>query len=420
MRKIERRILISAYACNPEGSLQLHPGEDLTGWNIVSQLGRNNSLWVITHRYNQRGIECAPVTASPPKARFVFIELSPLLNWLYHIEFAKRIYYYLWQIKAWRVARSLHKEIGFDIAHHVTFGNYWIGSFIGAFLRVPFVWGPVGGGQRTPSGLMNDYSFYGRLAERFRGLAQWIGIHVLISRRLCLRRSKAVLVCNYETRNNIPKKYSSKVHMFPVNGISFEDLSPQKEIMNIDDQFRIITSGRFVRLKGFKLAIRAFSLFAKEVPNASFEIIGSGPDEGSLRALAQSLGIGDRVHFPGWLPRAEVLRRMRLSDVFFFPSYRDGGGAVVAEAMASGLPVVVLNSGGPGFYVEDKWGIKIKPTDPEKTVRAMVSPLSELFSDTPKRLRMGAAARARAEEFFLWDKIGDKIIALYDEILNKT
>ena len=93
---------------------------------------------------------------------------------VYKIEFGQRIYYYLWQIKAWRVARRLHKEMGFDIAHHVTFGNDWIASYIGAFLPVPFICGPVGG-QRTPRQLWSEYTAYGRFAEAARNIAQWFG-----------------------------------------------------------------------------------------------------------------------------------------------------------------------------------------------------------------------------------------------------
>ena len=413
------KVLVSSYACNPEGNRNLHPGEDLTGWKLVQQLSRYCELWVIAHKYNQKVIEAAPASATRANIHFIFLALPSWISWIYKIEFAQRIYYYLWQISAWRLAKELNKRIPFDIAHHVTFGNYWIGSFIGAFLPVPFVWGPVGGGQRTPQELLKEYSLYGKFAEWFRGFAQWVGINLLLSRRLCLRRSKAVLVCNYETRNKIPDKYSSKVHMLPVNGISSEDLLVSGEPRRSSDKFKIVSSGRFVRLKGFALAIRAFSIMVEKAPNAIFEIIGSGPEEGRLKALAKSLDIEDRVQFVGWLPRDDVLRNMRFSDLFLFPSFRDGGGAVVVEAMASGLPVVVLDSGGPGFYIEDQWGIKVQPSDPEETVRAMANALYELYNDTPRRIQMGLAARARAEAYFLWDRIGEEIIALYNEILAK-
>lgn len=412
------KILISAYACNPEGSLHLHPGEDLTGWKLVEQIRRFGDIWLLTHSYNRRGIEAKLGRKNTVGFRIVYIELPTWLSWLYRIEFAQRIYYYLWQIKAWIVARALHREVHFDLAHHVTFGNYWIGSFIGAFLPIPFIWGPVGGGQRTPRLLLKEYSLYGVLAERFRDFAQWLGLHLLYSRRRCLSRAKAVLVCNYETRDNIPERFRARVMMFPVNGISREDLSPAAAKTDRRGGFRILTAGRLVRLKGFALAIRAFAQVAGEMPDGEFEVIGDGPEEAALKSLARKLGIADRVHFSGWKPRTDVLSRMRESDVFLFPSFRDGGGAVVVESMASGLPVVVLDSGGPGFHVEPAWGAKIRPGAPEQTAARFAFALADLYQDRGLRAKKASSARRRAEDFYLWNKLGDRIKTIYDEALK--
>ena len=51
------RVLISAYACNPAGRPDLHPGEDLVGWNLVQELRKEHDLWVITHDYNRPEIK---------------------------------------------------------------------------------------------------------------------------------------------------------------------------------------------------------------------------------------------------------------------------------------------------------------------------------------------------------------------------
>ena len=86
------KVLVSAYACNPSGSLQLHPGEDLTGWRLVEQLARFHDLWVVTHRYNEPGISEARARTSLPNVPFIFVELSKTLKWLYGIEFGQRGY----------------------------------------------------------------------------------------------------------------------------------------------------------------------------------------------------------------------------------------------------------------------------------------------------------------------------------------
>lgn len=407
------KALVSAYACNPLGSQALHPGEDLTGWRIVDQVARFHDVWVLTHAYNRPGVEQA-LRESPPAGslHFEFLDLPRPLGLLYKAAFGERIYYYLWQIRAWRRARKLHQEVGFDIAHHATFGNDWIPSYIGAFLPVPFVHGPVGGGQRTPRALMREYTFAGRLAERGRNVAQWFGRRDPVRRR-CLRRAKAILVCNKETRAKVPKAHARKAVLFPVNGICSEDLGPEAAADRAGRPLRVFTAGRFHRLKGFSLAVRGFAAFAGDHHGAELVIVGAGPEEDSLRRLVRNLGIESSVHIKPWLPRAELLREMRSSDVFLFPSFRDGGGAVVVEAMASSLPVVALDSGGPGLHVEPEWGFKIEPRGPAFVASEIARALSALAGNPGLARAMGRAGRRRAEEFYLWDRHGERLRDIY-------
>jgi len=104
---------------------------------------------------------------------------------------------------------------------------------------------------------------------------------------------------------------------------------------------------------------------------------------------------------------------MRASDVFLFPSFRDGGGAVVVEAMASSLPVVAIDSGGPGVHVEPAWGFRIEPRGGSYVASEIARALAAL-ADSPGSIReMGRAGRRRAEEFYLWDKHGERLRDIY-------
>jgi glycosyltransferase involved in cell wall biosynthesis len=411
-RMTRKKVLVSAYACNPSGSLHLHPGEDLTGWRFVGQISCFHDVWVITHEYNRAGIRAAGAGGEGGRMRFHFLKLPRPLGALYRVEFGQRIYYYLWQIKAWRTARRLHREIGFDLAHHVTFGNDWIASYIGAFLPVPFILGPVGGGQRTPRGLLGEYTAGGRLSERGRNAAQWFGRHDPV-RRLCLRKAKAILVCNKETRDRIPKSLRGKTVFFPVNGVSRQDVDSGPPADPGPRPFRVFMAGRFHRLKGFALAVRGFHLFARSFPDSEFVIVGNGPEEAALCRLVAKLGLESKVRFVGWLPRVSLLGEMRLSDVFLFPSFRDGGAAVVVEAMAAAKPVIGLDSGGPGLHIEPGWGFKIEPRDPVHVVGEIARALEALRRDPTLGVAMGKAARRRVEEYYLWERHGDRLRKIY-------
>jgi len=413
-----KKVLVSAYACNPSGSLELHPGEDLTGWRFVEQISRFCDVWVVTHEYNREGIRASSEALERRGVRFHFVKLPAFLGGLYKVQFGQRIYYYLWQIAAWRAARRLHRKVGFDLAHHVTFGNDWIPSYIGAFLPVPFVHGPVGGGQRTPRPLLREYTLGGRLSERGRTIAQWVGRRDPV-RRLALKKAKAILVCNRETRVRIPRACRGKVVDFPVNGIAREDLAPADLEKGRDGKFRVFMAGRFHRLKGFGLAVRAFASFARDCPGAEMTIVGSGPEETRLQKFIDEAGIRSRVTIKPWMRRAELLAAMGASDVFLFPSFRDGGGAVVVEAMASSTPVICLDSGGPGFHVQPGWGFKISPAPPDAVAEGLVRALKVIAKDRELLRALGRAARERAEDYYLWDRHGERLLQIYRRALNE-
>lgn len=415
------RVLISAYAFNPSSSRKLHPGEDLFGWKMVEQISRHHRIWVLTESYNQESVlEALEQRASRNinHINIIFIQLPfNLRKIFYKVEFAQRIYYYLWQFLAWLKARELHRKYQFDLAHHLTFGNYWIPSFIGAFLPVRFIWGPVGGGQQTPKPLLREFSFWGRLAEKFRRGAQWLSRQQFIWHR-CLRKACLILVCNQETKEKIPRKFQSKVRLFPVNGIDRRDIRRGRLGRCRQKDFLVMMAGRLHRLKGFSLGLRAFSHFIQFHPEARLLIVGTGPEEKGLIRLAEELGVRDRVVFFPWLPREKLLAEMKKIDVFLFPSFRDGGGAVVIEAMACGKPVVCLDAGGPGVHVKEEWGIKIPPASPKIIIQQIVAALERLYRDPQLCLEMGEAARKRVNEVYTWEKLGLKMAEFYQECVR--
>ncbi len=91
---------------------------------------------------------------------------------------------------------------------------------------------------------------------------------------------------------------------------------------------------------------------------------------------------------------------------------------VVLEAMASGLPVVCLDYGGPGEMVTEECGIKVKPVTPEQTIEDLADALLKLANDPALRRRMGEAGRKRVEEVYSWEKKGEFIKKMYEKVLG--
>ena len=420
------KILISAFACHPstssgfEGEEKvLGAGESILGWNLVKQISRRHDVWVITQRRNRKGIERAVRQGEMRGVRFHYADFPIWHRSLWYHQVSLHFYYYCWQIRAYLLARELHRRLRFDGAHHITFANYWMPSFIGAFLPVPFIWGPMGGGQRTPKGFMREYPLSGKLEDLERGVSQWIGRKLLWSRRRCMRRARAILVCNQDTKVEFPLRYQDKIRFFPVTGIGIEDVAPASALHASSGGIQVFTTGRLVFWKNFAESIKAFALFSRAFPDSRFTIVGEGPEGHRLRDLVASLGIQDKVHFVPWLPQKELWAKMRASDVFLYPSLREGGGAVVIEAMASGLPVICLDSAGPGFHIQRDWGIKIAPKSPEFAIAGMADALETLARDPDLRLRLSRASRQRAEEFYVWDRLGERLDGIYAKALDE-
>jgi glycosyltransferase involved in cell wall biosynthesis len=414
------RILVSAFAChpNPGGNIALFPGEAIGGWNLIRHINRRHQVWIITHLQNRTGIESYLLKRPARHLHFCYLALPRWLNVLNKIEFGIRIYYYFWQLRAYFLSRRLHRKHFFEIAHHLTFNNDWMPSFIGALLPVPFIWGPIGGGQSTPKDFRAIYSRGGRLAETFRDLAQWVGRNLLLSRRRCVKKARIILVCNKETRARIPVSERYKALYFPVNGIDRKDLGASPPRLS-SPSFRVLMAGRLIRLKAFDLGLEAFHVFIQKHPQARLEVVGKGPEEGQLRLISHVLDLDKSTRFIPWLSRKALLNRMRRSSVFLFPSLRDGGGAVVVEAMAQGVPVICLNSGGPGFHIQPAWGIKIEPRNPRTAIEDMAQALERLYAKRALRRRLGAAAQNKVKEYYLWSKLAIRLEEIYISAASK-
>jgi glycosyltransferase involved in cell wall biosynthesis len=166
------------------------------------------------------------------------------------------------------------------------------------------------------------------------------------------------------------------------------------------------------------LALPAFARLLDDAPDSRFTIVGSGPYESELRALAARLGIDSRVDWVPWLPRNEVLLVYARNDVFLFPSLHDSSGNAVLEAMANGLPVVCLGIGGPAAIVDSLSGIRVTASEPVQAIEHLGDALSLLAGNASLRWFLSRGAYARANRHFAWPAQIERMTALYYALLQ--
>ena len=146
--------------------------------------------------------------------------------------------------------------------------------------------------------------------------------------------------------------------------------------------------GRLVALKHHRLLLALLPALAQAHPDLRVVLVGDGPEEASLRALAASLGIAERVLFAG--ARDDVAGLLRGFDVFALPSRTGGLSIALLEACAAGVAVVASAVGGNPEIVRDGVTGRLFPDDDGEALRSV---LLALLADAGERRRLGAAAR---------------------------
>jgi len=166
--------------------------------------------------------------------------------------------------------------------------------------------------------------------------------------------------------------------------------------------------------KNLPLLLEVWAKVAPRHPEARLLIAGGGPLLGSLKALAEAKGLRGSVRFSGYVPEAEKADHFSLGDVFVFPSAMEGFGLAVAEAMASGLPVVASDRGSiPELLTDGEGGFLCAPARPE----LFVDRLHRLLGDAPLRAKLGAANAERVDRQFRWDGCVAATRRVYEDAL---
>ena len=166
--------------------------------------------------------------------------------------------------------------------------------------------------------------------------------------------------------------------------------------------------------KNLPLLLETWAAVTARHPDARLLIAGGGPLLGSLRALAESKRLHGSVRFTGYVPEAEKADHFNLADVFVFPSAMEGFGLAVAEAMASGLPVVASDRGAiPELLTDGEGGFLCDPARPE----LLADRLQRLLADAPLRAKLGAANAERIERHFRWERCVAATRRVYEDAI---
>jgi glycosyltransferase involved in cell wall biosynthesis len=369
-------------------------------------LAHADEVWVLTRANNKEVIEANPLSHASG-LHFLYYDLPRWSQTLKKHAWFLSIYFTLWQWGAYRLAARHHGR-PFDAVYHVTFASMQFGSFMGR-LKIPFIVGPIAGGERAPLRLRRGMPLAGKTEELLRDL------RILCQRlnplsRPSLSAAERIYVATSESLRLIPPKWRAKtsICLAIAAQVNAEHIAHQY----IQETPRFVYAGNLRYMKGVHFAIRAMAKVILAFPNATLTLFGDGPAEEWLRKVAQQWGVSHAVIFAGRVPRQLLIHSFPGYTALVFPSLHDSGGMAVLEAFSAGLPAVCLDLGGPGVIVNESCGYLIPSqfADEMQIVSHIADAMISMGYNSPaaqEHLSLGAIARAKE---LSWTNLTSRVV----------
>jgi len=236
--------------------------------------------------------------------------------------------------------------------------------------------------------------------------------------RTCLRLSNRVVSVSQTMRNWLAEhfnQYSDKLVLIE-NGVdqAFLAVGAQRNYDNPVRAIHLITVCSLIPRKGVDQIVRALARLGGVQP--TLNVVGTGPEEQSLREMANSLGLAGRVTFRGRVAPGEVPALLAEADVFVLASHSEGRPNVVLEAMATGLPVIASDIAGVSEVVEHgRTGLLFDDGEMVQLARC----IETLSADQALQRRLGEEGRNRIlSKGLTWPNCARKYVEVYRELLG--
>ena len=404
------KVLLSAYACEPDKGSE--PG---MGWHWALEIARlGHEVHILTRANNVAAIERGLEELGGMRMQIHGYDLPRWARWWKKGPRGMYLYYLLWQWYAYRRARKLHAALRFDLVHHITFAVYRHPSFMGG-LRIPFIFGPIGGGECSPPALLRSAPLRARIFEFLRSVGNRIAaIDPLV--QSTFHRAALILCKTPETLAAVPLQSREKCIL--AQDVAADPVWLVQSPSAGSETARFLFVGRLLHWKGIHLILRALKQVRRNLPDATLTIVGDGGDRVWLHGLARQLGINEAVDWRGQLPQKEVIGIYGCHTAFVFPSLHDSGGTVVMEALSQGLPVVCLDIAGPGAILPENCGFKIAARDrtEEQVISALAEAMGQLACDSGLRRELAANALAAARRL-TWQAVVGNAYAEVEKVL---
>ena len=249
--------------------------------------------------------------------------------------------------------------------------------------------------------------------------------HIHGVERRMVRAADRVITCSHYMRGHVADVFGIAERRITVisNGIDPEDLQPVADLPKLranyaaPDERLVLLVGRLVYEKGFHLALDALPGVIESVGGVRFLIAGSGTAERELKAQARKLGLMEHGTFLGWIDDAVLHSLYRIADLTVVPSLYEPFGLVALEAMASGCPCIVADTGGLREVVPggDRVGLRFRARDSE----SLAEMVEKVLTDDALRDRLVGEASEHILGFD-WADVARQTAEVYADLTSSA
>ncbi len=422
MSKSRPSVLVIAESCNPEWV-----SVPLVGWFHARALREVADVHLVTQIRNRDAIsrtgliEGEDFTAidSERVARPVwkmanFFRGDSGKGWTTATAVSALSYYYFERLVWRRFADDLAAK-RFDLVHRVTPLSPTQPSTIApkcARLGVPFVLGPLNGGLPWPRGF-DDV----RRQER-----EWLSYlrrayKLLPGLKRTYRVASATIVASRATLDQLPASAHDRAIYIAENGVAPERFTV-KRTRKAQRPLKLLFLSRLVPYKGADMLIDAAAPLLQS-GDIQLEIAGEGPQRDQLTQKLRALNLESESILTGWVQHEDVQRKLIKADVFALPSIREFGGGAALEAMAVGVPPIVIDYGGPADLVTERTGWLVPLGSRAQIIERLRQTLVHIATRPDVVDEKGAAALRRAHTQFSWNTKAQQTLQVYEWVLGR-
>jgi phosphatidyl-myo-inositol dimannoside synthase len=196
------------------------------------------------------------------------------------------------------------------------------------------------------------------------------------------------------------------------------DTAEVRSRYGLEDGRWLLTVARLVAHKGIDTVLHVLAALAGEHPTLRYAVVGTGPMQAQLEALAQRLGVATRVRFLTQVPDSDLPALYNNAEIYLGVSrpaelMMEGFGISLSEASACGIPVVGGSSGGiPDAVLENETGLLVDARTPAPVVEVV----RRLLIDRALARRLGDGGRKAVESYFNWDRVTSDVQRLGVEL----